>query len=756
MRSKGLIILLFVAALLSIIIPVNTLFMGEGDFAWHMTQPAAHSMLIEIGILFFLLALSCCFSRELRLRLAAVVLIFLLFCWLHVIFLPMLLSGLYVGYILLLGRFFRTKALRVEVPYGIFADFLLGSGLIISEFCLMSAFGVGGIPRFQAVSLVQAVILAALFIFLKDSETEKRVKGDSCRFFYGLGRLEWFLLSFIVLMLLIQIGKMNITLDFDTLWYGVRSEYILDWGYGIYDNPGLVGMAYVYSKGLEVLLLPLSNLASHSYLLFFNIWMVVLGLMAVYRIARFYMERRYAILSSALLSAVPGVMNMSTSAKTDIITWVLQLIMLLYLLSYVAQPKLRSVRYLILAAGAYLLSLTMKPTSLVFSTALFGMAGLYLIFTKTLSLKSPIRHWLLLLPEGAALIGIWARTMLITGMPVTSVFTSVFAKMGFQMKYPFATGSLPQNYQDESSLHVLLRRIYQMLLAPEGKDMGHVVIAWGTSLLFFLLVCILVYLLAGKKLCQDNRTGPLAFAHVLFWPFLAVNLVSLVMLYQVDGNYFILLYTAVSLFSCRALSCLSEAAPGKAAIMLLVPILSLNVLVSAVSNWAWALGFSEIKLLNSGRVNHEEMQYHDMVTRGNEEIWNILAKDEETRVIAFGNHPACLQFPCNVQSYKDVTAPWGNVELVNSPEAFEEYMRYAKTDYIYVEAAYIGENSWSWSYGLLQDLISRGSLADFVFENGNVLARVNVVYGNGNDSSKINSTPEENLKLFMEKYVTAQ
>ena len=30
----------------------------------------------------------------------------------------------------------------------------------------------------------------------------------------------------------------------------------------------------------------------------------------------------------------------------------------------------------------------------------------------------------------------------------------------------------------------LLRRLWQMLLSPEGKDMGHVIIAWGTSLLF--------------------------------------------------------------------------------------------------------------------------------------------------------------------------------------------------------------------------------------------------------------------------------
>lgn len=756
MRNKGLTLLLFAAAVLSLVVPVSVLFMGDGDFSWHMTQPATYSMLVEIGILFLLLAVSCCFIRKSSIRLMAIAGIFLVFCWLHVVFLPMVISGLYMGYILMLGKLLRTRVLRVEVPYGIFVDFLLGAGGIITEFCLMSALGIGGIPTYRIVSLIQGIILLVFMIFSKKDTTEKLDGREKTDCFSGLGRTEWLMLSFVVLMLLIQIGKMNISLDFDTLWYGVRSEYILDWGYGIYENPGLVGMSYVYSKGLEVLLLPLSDLASHSYLLFFNIWMTIMGLMAVYRIARFYMERRFSILSVALLSAVPGVMNMSISAKTDIITWVLQLIMLVYLLCFVAQTKSRPVRYLILAAGAYLLSLTMKPTSLVFSTALFGMAGLYLIATKTVAFKAPVRHWLLLLPSTTALIGIWARTMLITGMPVTSVFTSIFAKLGFQMKYPFATGSLPQNYKEESSLQVLLRRLYQMLLAPEGKDMGHVVIAWGTSLLFFLIICIFVYFLVGKREERGSGGGPVVFAHVLFWPFFAVNLVSLVMLYQVDGNYFILLYTAVILFSCRALSCFLEGGLRSAALWLLIPILIFNVLVSAVSNWAWSLGFSEIKLLNKGRVNHEKMQYHDMITRGNEGIWNILAADSSTRVIAFGDHPYCLEFPCNVQSYKDITAPWGNVEIVNSPEAFEEYMSYAKTDYIYVEAGYIGENSWSWSYGLLQELISRGLVGELVFENGNVLARVNVDNGNGNDFNNRSQTAQENLKLFMEQYITAQ
>ena len=747
-RSKIIAAVLALAALLSVFLPFKILFTGDGPYAWNLTQPASTQMLLEIFILFLLLGTVFLFMKNVTCKILAAALICLAFCWLHVVFLPMVLSGLYFGFLLLLGRLVRKRVLKTELSWEPPADFLLGSSLVIAEFCLLSAFNMGGIPVLQAVSATEAAVVYVLVCWEKRG---KRTQGD----FKLTGWIPALLFTFITVMVLIQVGKMNITLDYDTLWYGVRSEYILDSGKGIYENPGLVGMAYVYPKGLETLLLPLSNLASHSYLLFFNIWAAVLGLLTVYKIAGFYMGRNFALLSAALVSAVPGVMNMTVSAKSDIITWLLQLIMIYCFLCYVkeaeeSRKKGRTV-FLIMAAGTYLLSLTMKPTSVVFSTAVFGMAGLYVIFSGILSLRGPLRHWLLLLPPAAALTGIWARTFLITGMPMMSVFTSIFAKLGFQIKYPFATGSLPQNWQGESNLHVLVRRLYQMLLSPGGEDMGHVVIAWGTSLLFFLGVVLLLSLV-GRAVLKREKARVRTFAHVVFWPFLAVNLVSLVMLYQVDGNYFILLYTAVILFACGTFEKIFDGGLRTVSLALLVPVLALNVLISAESNWAWAMGFTDIKLMNSGRMNHEALAREDMLNRGNAGIWDLLAADEQTRVIAFGTHPFCLEFPCNVQSYKDITSPWGNVELVNSPEAFETYMAYAKTDYVYAEAGYLNEEeeNWGWSYGLLKDMIKSGVLTDLFFENGNMLARVS---GDGEASAQ---QGEENLRLFMEHYKRAE
>lgn len=764
---------LLVLSVLCVAAPFAALFTGDGTYSWQFGDPATKKMMAEIALLFVLLSGFLLLAEKPSVRWGGTAVICLIFCWDHVIFLPMAVSALYLGYVFLAGRFVRTVLLgQKDMEDGWMADFILGVSAVLCAFCLLSAFKIGSIAQlklFSAVSGAALYLWAALsgglrraVCCLKGSVQEDGFQKGGLQ---GTDRILWSLLTaFLIVMVLIQAGRMNNSLDFDTLWYGVRSEYVLNNGNGIYENPGMVGMAYVYAKGLETLALPLSDLASHSYLLALNLWMAVAGLAGIYRLAGLFMNRMWSLTAAALASCIPGIMNMAISAKPDVITWTLQIFMVYYMACYIKERKFA---LLAMSGGAYLLSLTMKSTALVFSTAIFGMSGLYLLGRRLLSLKAPWRQWLLMAAPLGALTGIWARTMMITGMPVTSVFTSIFEKLGFQMKYPFATSGLPQNYEEASNLAVLLRRLYHMLLMPTGKDMGHVVFAWGSPLMLFLTgACAAAALLMAadwkrkkaekgkgadrKSKGKPDRSSLSLYAHVVFWPFLAVNLVSLVMLYQIDGNYFMLLYTGIIIGSLSLLYALKQAGHRhflRTVSWLLVPIMAFNVLMTAESNWAWSLGFSQIQWVNKGRVNHEALQHEKMVQTGNEQIWNILAEDQGTRVIAFGDHPGCLQFPCVVQSYKDITSPWGNVELVNTVEAFEEYMAYAQADYAYVEAGFIGEESWEWSYGLVRQMIERGTLTDLVFEHGNVLAKVDL---DGASSEKT----QENLRLFDEHYIT--
>lgn len=782
-RMAGLFLVLFCVA--AVLIPAKTLFTGNGFFADYIHFTESKRMYVEIAILAVLIFGGLALLKRGRSRMYWLTAVVLVFSWIHVVFLPMVVSAMYLISLLAIGRFLRKqvffRGMVWERSYfSFYMDFLFGASFAIVVYCLLSALGVGKIA-WMRLSVYALGVAALGFDF----------SSISCQCIMGWQTLSWMLdgsgvsreiprrvrrawtlaAGWCALMFLIQVGRLNIALDFDTLWYGVRSQYIVAGGTGLYENPGLVGMVYVYSKGFEVLTLPLCDLASHSYLTFFNLWLAVLGIGAMVWNAvlltgnrKQETESREAgtekkltyhsvlpgIMAAVLTVSVPGIMNMALTAKADLITWLLQLIMLGCFFQYIHVYENHWI-FLSGAAGSYFLSLTMKPTSLVFSTAVFGMMGLYLLwfwFHERGAAADLFHHLVrligsLCLPFGA-LAGIWARTMKITGMPVTSVFTSIFALFGFKMKYPFATSELPQNYQEESTLHVLARRIWQMLMQPQGEDMGHVILAWGTSLMAVLIVMLVLYGIFSQK--GDEQSHIWNAALVIFFPFVIVSLISLSMLYQIDGNYFMLLYSMLILGACRAMVYFKKIGFYPLASKCLAPLLVLNLIVTAISSWAWTAGFSEIHLLNKGRVNHRAQEQARMEEKGNTLIWQEVSQDPENRVIAFGTHPYCLQFPCNVESYKDITSPWGNVELVNSPEAFETYMAYAKTDYVYAEAGYLGPGSWEWSLDLLREQIRRGSLTDLFFENGNMLARVS-------DTAVPEEEAQNNLEMFEREYL---
>ena len=756
--GAGTAVLLAAVMLCCLILPAKALFTGDGSAAPYLKFPEVHRMWLEIGVLFLLFGGLISMKISGRIRLALTALGVLLFCWLHVVFLPMAVTGLYLGYLLLAGRFLRTRMFRMKQWGGWPADFVLGCSFVITLFCVLSVAGIREIPVLRLISIGLGTVLLLWYLFEQFRQEEERIPE---LFFQAGERLEQCSVPvrlgivFILVMLLIQVGRINLAMDFDTMWYGVRSEYVLNGSGGIYEDPGMVSMVYVYSKGWEILTLPLCDLPSHTYLSFFHIWLMVLGIFVTGRIARLSMEEDGAFLAMLLTAAIPGIINMSVSVKTDMITWFIQLIMIELFFTYVKESDRRGNRpvpLLILTAGAYLLSLTMKPTSLVFSTAVFGMLGIYLLVSGRLSVRAKLSHWLGLLFPLAALVLVWLRTYLITGMPVTSVFTSIFARIGFEMKYPFATSALPSNYEEgEPALQMLLRRLYQMLLSPEGKDMLHICMAWGSSLMLYLPVVMLLSVLGFALLKRDGRRragySMRKAANLIFWPFLAVNIISLVMLYQIDGNYFMLLYTMILLIGCQFFSEFKYKKGKRVVFGCTVPLLALNLFTSSVTCWAWSAGFTPVQVVNKGYVDHEAKDKEWLVSRGNETLWMILEANPEYRVIAFGDHPYCLQFPCKVQSYKDITAPWGNVELVNTPEAFEEYMEYSKTDYIYAQANYLGEDNWAWSYGLLRELIARGSITDCIYEWGNFLGRRAETPIPAEEAA-------ENLRIFDEQYWT--
>lgn len=726
-HGYGVLLFMFFSAA-GILYSLNQI-LNQEVFQWIMNQREYQTMMAETAGLFAAFCFSGFLFPKNRQKLMAAVLITAVFLWAHVVFVPVLVSGLYLAYILFFGRFLRVSLWKLPKNDGAASDFLTGAVFLMVLFCLMSAIGIGAIGYLTVFVLISGGIL----LLFGRSCLGDGGKGNGLNF---TGK-ELLMLAFLLTMVCLQAGRLNIAVDYDSLWYGVRSRYILDNGHGIYENLGTIGIVYTYSKGFEVLTLPLSQLPSYSFLTSVNLWLSLGVLFMGYKIGRFYMKREQAVFLAALLSGVPGIMNMAVTAKSDIITLLVQEIMLYYLLCYIKAGR-KSWRYLGYGTAAFFLSLTLKPTALIFSTAVFGMGILYLL-GKFLLPKFGAEGGNtggLAVVAGAllALGGIWARTQLFTGLPLTSVFSSLLTRIGFHLKYPFMVNTIPNSGAGmslkERTVH-LANRLHGFFFCPIGEDMDHVVLAWGGYLLYFLLLLWIVSCFYGKNVDRGKKCLLSGFLKVIYVPFLAVNLISLGMLTQVDGNYFMLFYVLTAVYVLKTAAEARDKAVWRGGIGAGVWVLMFSVFFTAMTSWNWSLGFTPVSLHHKGYYNHQEAARQDMVSKGNGEIWEFLAADPETRLIAIGDHPDVLAFPCNVQSYDDITGVWGNVALVKKMDYFVEFMDYARTEYVYVQAGYTGEENRS--YTLVRDMIEWGKLIPVCYDNGNLLAAVDV---NGDYSEK--------------------
>ena len=685
-----------------------------------------------------------------------------LFTWCHRIFLPLAVSGIYMAVLILAGRqllrlFLEERQLSAPIPFLQRTPMclVLGSALWMVLVCLVSLTGHGGLMLWRGLAAVMALTAVVLEILWGRRNKQvlpgawlKAVKNSADK-----GRSESMaqaaLLAFIITMVLIQAGRMNIELDYDSLHYGLRSAYVLDNGKGIYENLGMINLVYTYSKGLEVLVLPLSGTPTYGFVLAFSLWCTVGILLLAADIVGRYCGQVKGILAAAILAAIPGIMNMAATAKSDNITLLHQLIIydfICFALWDGEQGKksssAKSIPWLSMAVSTYLLTLVYKPTALVFSTALGGVALVCLFLTRRLRVGDRRGFCLLLIP-GAAAAGLWYRTWLLTGVPVTSIFAGFFEKAGCRVKYPYTFNHVigdPSALTAGEKCSRLWSRVWGILFAPVTEDMAHVIIAWGTGIVTVFLV---IWLAVSWKAGRRGLRHPLNLFDCILIPVLALgSLASIYTLYQVDGNYFILFY-AVLVISALRMGWGQNWGPAvrRSLSLVLVLFFAVNTAVTCTTGWAGVPGFTPVSLRHMGYYDHRREMLDRRAREGSLTLSCMFTP--RSRVLAFGRHPRVLDLPCSVQSYYDVTGSGGNVYLVKRLAYFEEFLRYAGTEYFFVEAGYLAGQDRALQ--MIEDMIAEGSLSDIHYEWGNMTARVTLDAGPPDDS-------QQALEEFRENY----
>lgn len=661
------------------------------------------------------------------------------FTWCHQIMVPIAVSGIYVAVLILWGRWihrlFVWKVRQTSVEE-LSMSLVTGSAFWMVLVCLISLTGHGGIRLWRVLALVLggAAMGAEAYLAIRQGRAGQKTPGTLCCQRQLPGKAGPWLLAFIITMVLIQAGRLNIELDYDSLHYGLRSGFVLDNGKGIYENLGMNNLVYSYSKGLEVLNLPLSGTPTYGFVLAFSFWTTVGTVLLAGHIGGRNGGKTMALWTAAVCAAIPGIMNMAVSAKSDSITLLYQLIIYDFLCLAIGKKEQgkQAVPWLLFAVAAYIVTLVFKPTALVFSTAL-GAAGLLcLLLGKNLKIGNKRGVFLWLLPLMAA-AGLWYRTWRITGVPITSIFAGMCEKIGFEVKYPFNFSRVigdPWALSAGEKAERLMERLNGILLAPVGEDMDHVIIAWGTGLVTILLIlwCInLIFRLRSGKQSGLFMNSHDQFDGVLTGILLAGSVLSIYTLSQVDGNYFMLVYAVLGISAVRMTGAWIKARKEagnqwahKSLCFLAVPFFLFNTLVSCTTSWAGTPGFTPVKWTGPGCYNHRTEQNERKIRRGYEAL--AASFSPRDRVLAFGYHPEVLDLNCCVQSYYDVTGSGGDVYLVKKLAYFEEFLEYAGVDYFFVQAGYLADRARA--FEIVEDMIEEGTLRDLTFEWGNMKARV--------------------------------
>ena len=627
-------------------------------------------------------------------------------------------------------------------------------------------------------------------------------------------------LVFALPFFILQMNRSNVALDYDSLRYGLRSAYVLfPEGFfsahgqinSVYSYPkGLELLTYPlnYLPGYGFLL----SFTLWTYLAL----ALVFGLLLFH----FQKNRKKLYIGILCFFLLPSVGNMSLTMKTDLFTLLLQLSALYFFLkgkrlqscfllffSYSFKPT--AVVFSTLLGIVFLFTMLLEC---------FGKRNVKAHTDRNTNINANINanseinsntnrnrvqakaeKWTSELPFvlfSVVYTGlITLRTFLITGLPFSTTFTGIFKAIGFHVNWPFNLDA-HVDYSGELSLSEsvfsFFRRLFSFLFYPVGEDMEHVAIAWSAVLfplilLFALWQCIslgrMCFLVRKNSLARQSFIGresfigrksflgqdsvlpgenedaspwdylPLALSFLVI---MAFSLLSFVMLWQIDGNYYIL-WESLALLLCFSGGSIQEKnlqeenapmnpqkenlregnaqknsqeerlseenaqkglikanrAGSKGPALLLKaftfsPFYVAAFLTTITTSWAGAVGFTPIDLANKGYYDHALLELENQREKGSLPAFLEMAKNPRQHVLAFSETPECYRIPCNVQSITDVEGSGGSPGLYDSPLYFAWFLKWSGTDYVYLEQSFLQDEREERAREMLLQMAEKG------------------------------------------------
>lgn len=678
-----------IAGIICVGVVVELICMAKYSYlSWTFHQTKYWTAVTEIIVSWIILVCGQIFlQKRKKKRFGFIVAVILAFSYIHQYLAAVVLGIAYSAFIYLVGLSLSDRLCLERICKTWHEKILLGISGTFLLIALASLFKIGT-PEKLRILLPYVAILLVILERKKILQCMEECQSKPER---ELSCLEILILSTTVAFILVQIGRANIALDYDSVWYGLRSEYMLAPKTGIYDEMPFLACVHTYAKGIETLTLPLSGMGSFGFVYSLNIIFGIAAIFCVYDICKTHCSRTLSMFAALCMSAIPGIMNMTVTAKSDILTLFLQVTAFYFLLEGICAGETEK---FILSISSCILSCAFKSSSVIFSTVIFSLCIIEVLIQKP-KFKEKWRYSISFLCCSILGLGvIFARTWHLTGVPFTFLIPDLVRKMGGEIRYPYEFYSVGSsgmsNLMDATFLKNRLLRILNILFYPATDETDHIIIAWAGPVFALIWLASLGSMIVTPVKTWKKITGKTVYS-VIFLTFLILSALTfgcVLLLDRPDGNYFMLLYT-VSIVTTEFI--FRERMENNEGIntFVMLPVLISALLFTIAGNWAWSLGFTTPSLATLGWYDSDAWVSEYMNSVSLDDIYHQLKSEDKPRVEILSNQ---MQYAALIPASTD-TFPshrnYGGRSSVATAADYIKYLQFSKMDYLLIEFDYI-------------------------------------------------------------------
>ena len=632
-------------------------------YNWHIHQPEFYNA--AVGLLLFMVVSFIFISINKNKVTIPLLITSSVFLILNNVFIPVILDIAYFFMILLIGTIFEKES-KEEDYYRIIKLFVKGVLTWGSGALILSLFNIGTINELRVYTIVLFAISIIRLLF--NNEVKKLFKQLYSGFISikATNNVNIMIILMMVGMVLCLFAKSNSAFDYDSLWYGLRPEFVLVGNTSFYNNLGFLTYVYYYPKFFELFMLPISNLNDYSFIICENILLYSFSIFVIYKyISKKENNNIFNVLLLANIAVIPAFANIAATAKGDILGFLFIYIAFILFENYKETKKANDI---VLSIICLALCTTTRLTCILWGGVLFLCEFVYLIKeaikNKKIEFKDLKNNIVLMLQAFIITAGVHLRTFFLTGYILYPTGIGIWNKFFSTSKKYFLTSS---NTTSTFTLNIktIVTRLYSVVFNP--GNLPHIIMLWTTN---FFIVLFILFIINRTKKEKKVRLSIIFLINVIFL------LYFLLFMEMPDGNYFI---APIIICSSIIINQTDYSKNNKIIYIALLLHLCTIIPITLVSHPSWAWGIKSYDTI-SIRANIETINTNKEMFKkyGINKINNRVKKYRVTDKVISSTEWAGLYFrlECNLETYEQLSNNhFADANIVDY-DSFKEVIEY--------------------------------------------------------------------------------